>query len=486
MSVRVRIAPSPTGRLHIGTTRTALFNYLFAHHHHGTYVLRVEDTDRERSKDEYTHDILNGLKDLGLPWDEGPGASEPHGPYFQSQRQAIYQKYLRDLLEQGKIYPCFCSQDELQAERSAAETEGKTYVYSRKCRNLSPADAQQRIASGDNKVYRLKVDDQPVVFTDLIRGEIRFESSLIGDIIIARGDLNPMYNFAVVIDDITMQITHVLRGEDHISNTPKQILIYQALGAELPQFGHSPMMLAPDRSKLSKRHGATSVQAYLDMGYLPEALINYLALLGWSAPEGREILSLSELIEAFDLGDVNKSGAVFDVEKLKWVNAQWLRRLGAQAVWQRLEPLATQQIELSQHDSAWWLASVELVLEKLTLLPDYFSQCDFLIHSTLEYQPQEVDKAFQLASAEPVLAAFKVAFESASDWSVDGLHQIFEQQKTSLPFKMKDIMWPIRAAVSGRVAGADLQQSLFLLGRDRTLERLQQAQDYLAKYHVLQ
>lgn len=480
MSVRVRIAPSPTGNLHIGTTRTALFNYLFARHHGGTFILRVEDTDRERSKPEYTENILTGLQNLGLAWDEGPGAAEPHGPYYQSQRQDIYARYLDGLINQEKIYPCFCSPEELQTERAEAEKAGVTYVYSRKCRNLDPETVKDRLAAGDKRVWRLKVPDQPVIFDDLIRGEININAALIGDIIIARGDLKPMYNFAVVVDDIHMIVTHVLRGEDHISNTPKQILIYEAIGAKPPRFGHAAMMLAPDRSKLSKRHGATSVQAYLDMGYLPEALINYLALLGWSAPAGREILSLEELVEAFDIKDVTKAGAVFDVEKLKWVNSQWLRRLGAEALWPRLQPLiAAAGYDPEAHPESWWLETLGLVLEKMTLLPDYLSQCDFLLKQDLDYDPAETDKAFGLASAAPVLDAFGAALEKLADWSYTGLQQEFETLKAALPYKAKDIMWPVRAAISGRVAGADLQHSLRLLGRERTVQRLQQALNHI-------
>ncbi|MGV3526785.1 MAG: glutamate--tRNA ligase [Candidatus Sericytochromatia bacterium] len=476
MSVRVRIAPSPTGNLHIGTARTALFNYLYARHLGGRFVLRVEDTDRERSQTSYTENILSGLRQLGLNWDEGPGADTPHAPYFQSERQAIYRRYLDQLLVAEKIYPCFCSQAELQAERQAAETAGQTYVYSRRCRELSAAEVQARHAAGATPVYRLKVADAPVVFADLVRGEIRIEGALIGDIIIARGDWNPMYNFAVVVDDIEMEISHVLRGEDHISNTPKQILIYQALDVTPPQFGHTAMMLAPDRSKLSKRHGATSVAAYLEMGYLPEALVNYLALLGWSAPEGREIFSLTELAELFRLEKVNKSGAIFDVEKLKWVNAQWIKNLSVEALFERLKPLLEAAgLDLGLQPESWWLESVALVQEKLTVLPDYLSQCDFLLHPELSYLPEQTAKAFQLASAQPVLAAFASRLEALTTWDLEALHALMDDLKTTLPYKMKDVMWPIRAALTGRIAGADLQQSLLLLGRERALKRVQQA-----------
>lgn len=481
MTVRVRIAPSPTGNLHIGTARTALLNYLYAKHHGGTFVLRVEDTDRERSKAAYTENILAGLKGLGLDWDEGPGAEGAHGPYFQSERLEIYQRHLQALLQKGQLYACFCTPEELQAERQQAETAGQTYVYSRKCCQLGTTDVQEKQSQGMNWVYRLKVPAETLVFHDLIRGEIRFETALIGDMIVARQDLSPLYNFAVVVDDLDMQITHVLRGEDHISNTPKQILIYRALGHEPPAFGHAAMMLAPDRSKLSKRHGATSVAEYLQQGYLPEALINYLALLGWSPPEGQEILSLSELCQLFELEQVSKSGAVFDVEKLKWVNGQWIRRLTPEALWQRLLPLVRAQgANLDDHSQDWWLETVQLVQDKLTLLPDYLQQVDFLLQPQLTFQATEVEKAFAMPSAEPVLKALAVALEQV-DWQAEGIHQAFEDLKHQQPFKMKEIMWPVRAALSGRTAGADLQKSILLLGRKACLERIAAALTYLSR-----
>lgn len=479
MSVRVRIAPSPTGNLHIGTTRTALFNYLFARRHGGSFILRVEDTDKQRSKAEYTQNILSGLQGLGLNWDEGPNLEGEekgdYGPYAQSQRGASYSKYLQLLLQEEKIYPCFCSSEELQVERQAAESVSKTYVYSQRCRALDPVEAQKRIDAGEKAVYRLKVPEKKVTFTDLVRGEVSFDTRTLGDFIIARKGLDPLYNFAVVIDDYEMKITHVLRGEDHISNTPKQILIYEAIGATVPQFGHTAMMLAPDRSKLSKRHGATSVGDYLDQGYLPEALVNYLALLGWSPPDDQEIFTLSELEAAFDLSTVSKSGAVFDVEKLKWTNSQWIKRLSEKELWLRLEPiLKAKGYSLESHDEAWWLSSVVLVQEKLTLLGDYLEQVDFLLADELEYEVDKVQKSFIMPSFEPVLEALKKALETM-DWNAEALHQIFEQLKSDQPFKMKEIMWPIRTALTGRTFGADLQQSILLLGQANCLKRIDKA-----------
>jgi len=299
---------------------------------------------------------------------------------------------------------------------------------------------------------------------------------LIGDIIIAKRDRSPIYNFAVVVDDVEMRITHVLRGEDHISNTPKQILIYEALGADLPAFGHLPMILAPDRSKLSKRHGATSVSEYLEKGFLAEALVNYLALLGWSAPENREVLSLQELSELFNLENVTKSGAIFDIEKLTWLNSQWLRQLSPAVLLERLQPFFKQAgLATESQDQAWQESVITLVQEKAKLLPDLIEQADFLWQTSPQFDPEQTAKAFSLASAQDVLMAFEKAFSNLINWSTEAIHEVFEAQKGSLPYKMKDIMWPLRAALTGRTAGADLQQSIVLLGRERCLQRLNQA-----------
>lgn len=478
MTVRVRIAPSPTGNLHIGTTRTALLNYLFARRQQGRFILRVEDTDRERSKSEYTENILNGLRDLGLSWDEGPQVGGEFGPYAQSERLEIYKKSLQSLLEQDKIYPCYCTPEQISAERQVAEAAGSTYVYSRQCASLN-AEQQQAKAAQQTWVYRLRSAIQNLGFDDLIRGTVTVDTGLIGDFIVARQDLSPLYNFAVVVDDLEMKITHVLRGEDHISNTPKQILIYQAFGAQAPIFGHTAMMLAPDRSKLSKRHGATAVGDYLAQGYLPEALVNYLALLGWSPPGEQEIYALDELAAVFELADLGKSGAVFDIEKLKWVNGQWIRRLSPAELWQRIKPFAeAKAINLDLHSEDWWQQSVLLVQEKLVLLTDYFEQADFLIAQDLPLQAEQVNKALRMDSAVPVLQALADKLQSGP-WLLEELHAVFEALKTEQPFKMKDIMWPIRAALSGRTFGADLQTSMLLLGRERCLQRIQSALTYI-------
>ncbi|MBC7074377.1 glutamate--tRNA ligase, partial [Candidatus Parcubacteria bacterium] len=323
--IRVRFAPSPTGYLHIGGVRTALFNFLFAKKNQGVFILRIEDTDKERSKKEYEENIMESLRWLGIEWDEGPDKGGPFGPYRQSERGEFYKKYLQKLLNEGKAYYCFCTKEELEAERQYLLSLGQAPRYSGKCRNLPKEVVEKNLKEKKESVIRLKVEPQKVVFFDLIRGKIEVEAELLGDFVIAKSLTEPLYNFACVVDDYEMKITHVIRGEEHISNTPKQILIQKALGFPQPQYAHLPLILAPDRSKLSKRHGAVSVWEYKKMGYLPEALLNFLAFLGWNPGTNREIYSLSALIKDFSLERIQKSGAVFNQKKLDFLNGFYIR-----------------------------------------------------------------------------------------------------------------------------------------------------------------
>jgi len=323
--VRVRFAPSPTGSLHIGGARTALFNWLFARKHDGVFVLRLEDTDLLRSSEESSAGIIDGLQWLGLNWDEGPETGGSYGPYRQSERLPVYRKYLEQLVADGQAYYCFCSNEELQQEKEAARNGKRDYKYSGRCRELTSEEVQQRLSQGLKPVIRIKAPDNGTcVVHDLIRGDVEFNYVLMDDFIIAKSDGWPTYNFAVVVDDASMDITHVIRAEEHLSNTPKQLLIYESLGLTPPLFAHVSMILAPDRSKLSKRHGATSVQEFREQGYLPEALVNYLALLGWSSGDDRDFWSLDELVAEFDLENISRSPAVYDIEKLTWMNGNYL------------------------------------------------------------------------------------------------------------------------------------------------------------------
>jgi nondiscriminating glutamyl-tRNA synthetase len=325
--VRVRFAPSPTGHLHVGNARTALFNWLFARQKGGAMVLRIEDTDVERSEARFEDQLIDDLKWLGLDWDEGPDVGGPYTPYRQSDRLDVYREYGERLLDEGKAYLCFCTEDELQQERDRAQAEGRQQIYSGKCWVIDPDEAKRRRASGESAAIRLRIPEHPIRFHDIVHGEVEFSSEVVSDPIILRSNGMPVYNYVVVIDDALMKITHVIRGDDHLSNTPKQVALYEALGWPVPEFAHLSTILGGDRERLSKRHGATSIANFRDMGVLPEALVNYLALLGW-APSGgtREIFSLEELVKEFSLERVTPSPAVFDMEKLYWLNRHYIKQ----------------------------------------------------------------------------------------------------------------------------------------------------------------
>ncbi len=324
--MRVRFAPSPTGQLHVGNARTALFNWLLAHGHDGTFILRIEDTDAERSTRESEASILDDVRWLGLDWDEGPDVGGLHGPYRQSERVHLYASYANELLGGGHAYHCFCSPTKLEGDRQADLAAGKPPKYRGTCRTLTPEEARRRIEAGERPAIRFKVpEDVEVSFHDQVRGEVTFDTGVIGDFVLVRSDGRPAYNFAVVIDDALMEITHVIRGEDHISNTPRQVLLYRALGFTPPEFAHLALVMGPDHAPLSKRHGATSVAEFRNRGFLPEALVNYLALIGWSPGEGEELLPIGELARRFALEDVGHSAGVFDAEKLAWMNRHYMK-----------------------------------------------------------------------------------------------------------------------------------------------------------------
>ena len=326
--IRVRMAPAPTGRFHIGSARMTLHNWLFARHHGGKFILRIEDTDQTRSSRENVEDILDAIRWLGLDWDEGPEVAGDYGPYLQSQRLDRYREAAQRLVEEGKAYPCFCTPEELEARRKEMQRQGQPPRYDRRCRSLSPEERAKLEAAGRPKAIRFALPDEGVVaWDDLVRGHIAFENAALDDFVLVKSDGYPSYLLACAVDDAAMQISHVLRGEDLISGTPRQIHVYQALGLPLPKFAHLPLLLGPDRAKLSKRHGATALADYREQGYLPEAVVNFIALLGWSPGDDREVLSREELIAAFSIDGIGKSGAVFDVEKLEWMNGVYLREM---------------------------------------------------------------------------------------------------------------------------------------------------------------
>jgi nondiscriminating glutamyl-tRNA synthetase len=479
MKNRVRFAPSPTGNLHIGSVRTALFNWVFAKKSNADLILRIEDTDQERSKPEYEANILEGLEWLGLDFNEGPHVGGAYGPYRQSERmvEGLYTKVAEDLLAKGLAYYAFETAEELDQERLEAEAKGVPYVYSRKSLALSPEEVRQKLASGIPSVIRFRIPDHrgAVITNDLIRGSVSFEADLLGDFVILKSDGAPTYNFAVVVDDVAMKITHVIRGEDHISNTPRQILVYEALGEKAPEFAHLPIILGPDRSKLSKRHGAQSVSEYRDQGYMPDALVNYLSLLGWSPKDTREVLSRAELTSIFEIHQISKSGAIFDIEKLNWMNAQYIRQLTPFELSDWVMPFmeaSHKAIFTSKYTSEQQLAILELIKDSLTTLPNINQEISLFTDSFDHYLDQ-------FNHLEPGHLPMEV-IRRFRDWVSQIRAEVYEADidavideilvETKLP-KGK-VMRPIRMACTGRVSGPLLPRVLSLLGRDCLLERL--------------
>ena len=483
-NVRVRIAPSPSGNLHVGTARTALFNYLYAKKVGGTFVLRIEDTDAERTSQAYIDNIFDSLKALGLNWDEGPDVGGPYGPYTQSERFDIYPKYVQELLDKGFAYECFCTPEELEAEKEEATKNKKAYVYSKKCESLTEEEKAKLRAEGRKPAIRFSVEkaqkafhDSPIIhFEDLVKGDLHQDTSLIGDFVIMKSNGSPTYNFAVVIDDMLMKISHIIRGEDHISNTFKQILIYEALGAEVPKFGHLGMILAPDRSKLSKRHGATAVSEFVEKGYLTDALINFVALLGWAPSDGVEIKTVDEIAADFRINEVSSSNSIFEYDKLNWMNSHYIKMLDIEDLKERLKPFLT-KYDLSSMTDEQYTKMVEITREPLTLLSDITNDVAYFFGKDVEIDPQVQADVLDTETSQEVLKTF---VEQAKDWewTEENLHEKLEQFRgfyKEKGIKPKVTMWAIRAAVTGRTRGADMVGTLVVLGKETSLYRAQKA-----------
>ena len=482
--IRVRIAPSPSGNLHVGTARTALFNYLFAKKNNGKFVLRIEDTDAERTSQAYIDNIFDSLKALGLNWDEGPDVGGPYGPYTQSERFDIYPKYVQELLDKGFAYECFCTPEELEAEKEEATKNKKAYVYSKKCENLTEEEKAKLRAEGRKPAIRFSVEkaqkafhDSPIIhFEDLVKGDLHQDTSLIGDFVIMKSNGSPTYNFAVVIDDMLMKISHIIRGEDHISNTFKQILIYEALGAEVPKFGHLGMILAPDRSKLSKRHGATAVSEFVEKGYLTDALINFVALLGWAPSDGVEIKTVDEIAADFRINEVSSSNSIFEYDKLNWMNSHYIKMLDIENLKERLKPFLS-KYDLSSMTDEQYTKMVEITREPLTLLSDITDDVAYFFGKDVEIDPQVQADVLDTETSQEVLKTF---VEQAKDWewTEESLHEKLEQFRgfyKEKGIKPKVTMWAIRAAVTGRTRGADMVGTLVVLGKDTSLYRANKA-----------
>lgn len=481
--IRVRFAPSPTGQIHIGNIRTALFTWLYARKHNGTTVLRIEDTDQDRSTAEFEEIILQETDWLGLDWDEGVRAGGDYGPYRQSDRLDIYDEYIDRLIEEDKAYYCYCTDEELDEMREEAKAKGKPPKYNGRCRNLSAEERKELEAEGREPAVRFKMptEEIKIVVNDLVHGEVEFSSEVLDDFVIVKSDGLPTYNFAVVIDDHLMEISHVIRGEDHLSNTPKQQLIYDALDWEMPEFGHLPMILGEDKSKLSKRSGEAYVYVseYRQKGYLPEALINFLALLGWSSGDEEELFTVEEIIDNFSMERINNSPSVFDVEKLNWMNGHHIR----EAELDRIVDLAIPYLqeagyiadELSDEEYSYVAQIVDVVRDSLDYVAQITDHVD-IFFGELEYEDkEEVMDCFQQEDVDLVLETLKDRLAVLDDYNPDSVLEEMRAILNDLPVGGRLFYHPTRYALTGKGSGPELYQVVSILGKEETINRLDKA-----------
>jgi len=476
---RVRFAPSPTGYLHVGGARTALFNWLFARRHGGVFVLRIEDTDVERSSAEMVEGILEAMRWLGLAWDEGPQIGGPYAPYFQSARLDRYREVADKLVATEAAYYCYCTAEELNAKREAAERAGTAWRYDRTCCRLTPAEIAGREAAHAPRAIRFRVPEGATAFDDLVHGRIEFDGANIEDFVILRSDGHPTYHLSVVADDVEMAITHVVRGDDHISNTPKQILIYRALGAAVPRFAHVPLILGADKKRLSKRHGATSVMEYARQGYIPEAMVNFLALLGWSPGTDQEIFTRDELVAAFALEGISSGDAVFNPEKLDWMNAQHIARLAPHELAVRVRPvLETAGLWDAAYlgdRHAWFFQVLEILRPRVKRLEDFATLGKFFFAETVQYDPAAVEKYLRDGNMEEHLAALDAAFAELATFDAASLEAALRAVADARGMKAATLIHACRVAVTGKTVSPGLFDVVALLGRSRTHERLEAA-----------
>ena len=479
--IRVRFAPSPTGMLHIGGARTALFNWLYARHYNGTFVLRIEDTDQVRSTEEAVNVILEGMKWLGLDWDEGPGKGGEYSPYYQMQRLHLYQKYAKQLLKDKKAYYCYCTREELAESREKQSKENKSLKYDRRCLNLSEEDKKRYEAEGRKPVIRLKIPTKEIAFNDLLRGEVTFDGGLLSDFVIMKSDGIPTYNYAVVIDDALMKITDVMRGDDHISNTPKQIVIYEALGFYLPKFAHIPMIMGEDHAKLSKRHGAASVMEYRKMGYIPEALVNYIAHLGWSSGSNREIFSAEEIAKEFTLDKISKHAAVFSMEKLNWFNSEYLKKMPIDFLTKMLLPFLKEanyienEENLSPAKNDYIKEVLKLMQGRIKNFSQFIDYADYFFVDKINIEPQAFDSVLNKEGVPGILQALEEKLSAIKCWDEESIENAVRKIASSLQIKGGQIIHPTRVALSGKKVGPGLFELMVVLGQDKTVKRLKKA-----------
>jgi glutamyl-tRNA synthetase len=482
-SPRVRFAPSPTGYLHVGGARTALFNWLHARRHGGSFILRIEDTDVERSSEEMVAGILDGLRWLGLDWDEGPDAGGPYAPYFQSQRQERYRTLAERLVAEGHGYYCYCSPERLQAAREEAERQGSAWMYDRRCLALPKEEIAALEAARAPRAIRFRMPAGQTQFKDLVHGVLTFDHSHIEDFVVLRSDSHPTYHLSVVADDVDMRISVVIRGDDHISNTPKQLLLYEAFGCPPPEFAHVPLILGPDKKRLSKRHGATSVTEYRREGYLPEAMMNFLALLGWAPRDGAEVMTKPELVERFALEDVNGGNAVFNPEKLEWMNAQHIARLSAGDLLPRLEPdlqaAGLWRADFATSRRSWIESAIELVKPRVKRLPEFVKQLGPYIEETIDYNADAVARHLAATGLANHVAALAAEYGRLDRFDPDVTEATLRSTAATAGVKAATLIHATRVAVTGQAVSPGLFDVLRVLGRDRTVSRLEHLERFL-------
>ncbi len=461
-SFRLRFAPSPTGYLHVGGARTALYNWLCAHKLNGTFILRIEDTDVQRSSEEMVQIILNSMEWLKLNWDEGP--------FFQSQRLDLYRQAALRLVERGKAYRCFCKQEDLQARRESGLKASGAWKYERICMDLPPEEIDKKLVNNEPHAIRFVMPAGRTAFQDLVHGEISLDHGSIDDFVLLRSDGHPTYHLSVVVDDIDMKITHVIRGDDHISNTPKQILLYDAFGSIPPDFGHLPLILGPDKKRLSKRHGAVAVEEYRNQGILPEALVNFLALLGWNPGDDREIFSLDELTKEFDLARVGSSNAVFDFKKLQWMNGRYMSSLSLERILEALEPYLPNK-EWSKDPE--FAQRVDLMRTRAVTLIELVQMLEPFYREDFAYDAKGLEKARKESGLKPLLEEFMRSLSQLPDWQVATLETHLRTFTETKGVKPAVLIHPIRLAVSGKTSGPGLFELLHSMGQAGTVHRLE-------------
>ncbi len=480
LNIRVRFAPSPTGYLHVGGLRTALYNYLFARKHHGAFVLRIEDTDQARRVEGAEEKLITALKWAGLTWDEGPDIGGPKGPYRQSERLAVYRSYALDLVASGNAYYAFDTPEELEQMRKAQEQQKLTPKYDRRALNLTKHEVDAQLAAGTPFVIRMKVPDATTIaFDDCVRGRVEFASEMIDDQVLLKSDGFPTYHLANVVDDHLMGISHVIRGEEWLSSTPKHVLLYNAFGWEMPQFAHLPLLLNPDKSKLSKRQGDVAVEDYRDKGYLPDALLNFVAFLGWNPGGEREIFSLDELVQEFSLERVGKAGAVFNVEKLNWMNFEYLRtKSDAEVLTMVKKHLKTSRFASRQFDDAYIHKVITAMRDRANVVKDFIEKGAYFFEAPSQYDSDTVKKRWKPESASH-LRRLREEFASSSPTTKEDFESILHHVAAALNVKNADLIHPLRLAVSGVGGGPGLFDILAIIGNDETMRRITTAIEHL-------